>query len=152
MGEVVERKVHDGTQTLTHRIVASAARISPAPRPATNPAFSGRGPVLSLAALVLLTAACGRGPTTDILPGGIPARTDLHQASTLPPESVRTVARRDFGWRLIYHPNRAPMNAEQGAARALCGLERRAVARIERIPRSDPYADPGAAIIDVICA
>ena len=31
-------------------------------------------------------------------------------------------------------------------------LKSRAVARIERIPRVDPYADPGAAIIDVYCA
>ncbi|MFD2815370.1 hypothetical protein ACFSYD_14925 [Paracoccus aerius] len=68
------------------------------------------------------------------------------------PDAVRTVARRDFGWRLIYHPARAPAGADQGAARALCGLERRAVARIERIPRVDPYVDPGAAIIDVYCA
>lgn len=106
---------------------------------------------LSLAALLTL-AACGGRPTEDILRGGIPARTDLHQASTLPPESVRTVARRDFGWRLIYHPARAPINAEQGAAAALCGLERRRPARIEHIPRIDPYADPGAAIIDIYCA
>lgn len=106
---------------------------------------------LSLTALMALTA-CGRAPTDDILRGGIPAMTNLHQASTLPPDAVRTVARRDFGWRLIYHPARAPLGAEQGAARALCGLERRAVARIERIPRVDPYADPGAAIIDVYCA
>lgn len=105
------------------------------------------------AGLVLLTlAACGRAPTDDILRGGIPAMTDLHQASTLPPESVRTVARRDFGWRLIYHPARAPAGADQGAARALCGLERRPVARIERVPRIDPLADPGAAIIDIFCA
>lgn len=106
---------------------------------------------LSLAALVTLTA-CGRAPTDDILRGGVPAMTNLHQASTLPPDSVRTVARRDFGWRLIYHPARAPAGADQGAARALCGLERRAVARIERIPRMDPLADPGAAIIDIHCA
>lgn len=104
-----------------------------------------------LAALLALSA-CGRQPTDDILRGGIPARTDLHQASTLPPDSVRTVARRDFGWRLIYHPARAPAGADQGAARALCGLERRRVARIERLPRLDPAADPGAAIIDIICA
>ena len=56
------------------------------------------------------------------------------------------------------HDPRAPgrpeaeSGADQGAARALCGLERRGVARIERIPRADPYADPGAAIIDVYCA
>lgn len=106
---------------------------------------------LSLAALLTLTA-CGSGPTEDILRGGIPARTDLHAASTLPPESVRTVARRDYGWRLIYHPARAPANAGQRAAGALCGLERRPVARIERVPRTDPYADPGAAIIDITCA
>ena len=106
---------------------------------------------LSLTALLALTA-CGRAPADDILRGGIPAMTNLHQASSLPPDAVRTVARRHFGWRLIYHPARAPAGAEQGAARALCGLERRAVARIERIPRVDPYADPGAAIIDVYCA
>lgn len=90
--------------------------------------------------------------TEDLLRGGIPARTNLHQASTLPPDSVRTVSMRDYGWRLIYHPTRAPANAEQGAARALCGLERRAVARIEHIPRIDPFADPGARIIDIHCA
>lgn len=106
---------------------------------------------LSLAALLALTA-CGRAPTDDTLPGGIPAMTNLHQASTLPTDSVRTVARRDFGWRLIYHPARAPAGADQGAARALCGLERRRVGRIERLPRLDPTADPGAAIIDIICA
>ncbi|SNT72657.1 hypothetical protein [Paracoccus seriniphilus] len=90
--------------------------------------------------------------TSDILPGGIPASTDLHEASTLPPNAVRTVARRDYGWRLIYHPSRAPANAETDAARALCGLERRPVAAIEHIPRLDPYADPGATIIDITCA
>lgn len=90
--------------------------------------------------------------TDDILPGGIPASTNLHEASTLPPDSVRTVARRDYGWRLIYHPARAPANADRGAARALCGLERRAVAAIDYVPRLDPYADPGAAIIDITCA
>ncbi len=111
----------------------------------------GRAVPLSLAALLTLTA-CGRAPTDDILPGGIPAMTNLHQASALPPDSVRTVARRDYGWRLIYHPARAPGDAEQRAARALCGLERRPVARIDRIPRLDPYADPGAAIIDITCA
>ncbi|MCZ0962165.1 hypothetical protein [Paracoccus benzoatiresistens] len=106
---------------------------------------------LSLTALMALSA-CGRAPTNDILPGGIPARTNLHEASTLPPDSVRTVARRDFGWRVIYHPSRAPAGADQAAARALCGLERRRVARIEPVPRLDPSADPGAAIIDIICA
>lgn len=111
----------------------------------------GRAAPLSLAALLTLTA-CGRAPTDDILRGGIPAMTDLHQASTLPADSVRTVARRDYGWRLIYHPANAPADAEQRAARALCGLERRAPARIDRIPRLDPYADPGAAIIDITCA
>ena len=105
---------------------------------------------LSLVSLMAL-AACGRAPTDDILRGGIPAMTDLHQASTLPPDSVRTVARRDFGWRLIYHPARAPAGADRRAAHALCGLERRRVARIERLPRLDPRADPGAAIIDIIC-
>lgn len=109
------------------------------------------GAGLSLFALLAL-GACGARPTKDVLRGGIPANTDLHQASNLPPDSVRTVARRDYGWRLIYHPARAPASADQGAARALCGLERRGVARINRIPRIDPYADPGAAIIDIYCA
>ncbi|MBU3029945.1 hypothetical protein KNW02_07415 [Paracoccus sp. XHP0099] len=105
---------------------------------------------LSLAALLAL-AACGDRMTEDMLPGGIPARTDLHVASALPPDAVRTVARRDFGWRLIYHPARAPANADQDAARALCGLERRRPGRIEQVPRIEPYADPGAAIIDIYC-
>lgn len=110
---------------------------------------SGAG--LAVLAVLALTA-CGGRPTDDVLRGGVPANTNLHAASNLPADSVRTVARRDFGWRLIYHPARAPNAAEQGAARALCGLERRRVARIERIPRVDPYSDPGAAIIDVYCA
>lgn len=106
---------------------------------------------LSLATLLALMA-CGSAPTEDILRGGVPARVDLHQASSLPAESVRTVARRDFGWRLIYHPARAPANADQGAARALCGLEHRRPARIEHVPRIDPMADPGAVVIDIFCA
>ncbi|RMC32394.1 hypothetical protein [Paracoccus alkanivorans] len=106
---------------------------------------------LSFAALLTLTA-CGGKPTDLVLPGGIPARTDLHRASSLPADSVRTVARRDYGWRLIYHPARAPASADQGAARALCGLESRRVARIEHVPRIDPYTDPGAAMIDIYCA
>ncbi|WP_147391948.1 hypothetical protein [Paracoccus onubensis] len=103
-------------------------------------------------ATVLALSACGAGKSEElILPGGIPARTNLHEASTLPPESVRTVARRDYGWRLIYHPARAPASAGQAAARALCDLESRSVQRIENIPRIDPYADYGAAIIDIYC-
>ncbi len=124
----------------------------PAPGAQARPARGcGGAAPLSLAALLTL-GACGDRSSELVLRGGIPATTDLHQASTLPPESVRTVARRDFGWRVIYHPARAPANADQGAARALCGLESRAVARIDRVPRLDPAADPGAAIIDIICA
>ncbi|MFV0303283.1 MAG: hypothetical protein ACK5IP_20850 [Paracoccus sp. (in: a-proteobacteria)] len=116
-------------------------------------AFPARRSCLPVTALALLTlTACGSKPTDDILRGGVPAMTDLHQASTLPAESVRTVARRDYGWRLIYHPARAPADAEQGAARALCGLERRRPQRIEHITRIDPLADPGARIIDIYCA
>lgn len=106
---------------------------------------------LSLAALLALTA-CGERMTTDILPGGIPARTDLHMATTLPPASVRTVARRDFGWRVIYQPSLAPPDAESRAALALCGLERRAPAFVQPQPRLDPFADPGARIFDIHCA
>lgn len=102
---------------------------------------------------VLALSACGGGKPTDlILPGGIPAKTNLHDASALPSDSVRTVARRDYGWRLIYHPSRAPASARQTAARALCGLESRSVAHIETVPRIDPSADYGAAIIDIHCA
>lgn len=116
-------------------------------------ARQGKAAFFAVISLLVLTACGGGGRGSDtILPGGIPASTDLHLASKLPAESVRTVARRDYGWRLIYHPARAPDNAEQGAARALCGLERRAISRIEHIPRIDPYADPGAAIIDIYCA
>lgn len=106
---------------------------------------------LSLAAFLALTA-CGERMTTDILPGGVPARTDLHRATTLPPASVRTVARRDFGWRVIYLPALAPPDAESRAAVALCGLERRAPAFVRPQPRLDPLADPGARIFDIHCA
>lgn len=108
-------------------------------------------PMLGLA-LVLLSGACARGPSEDILRGGIPARTDLHQSTGLPGEAVRTVNRNDAGWRLIYHPTRVPAGAEQQAARALCGLERKGVAQILRLPLDAPHDDPGAAKIDVICA
>lgn len=108
-------------------------------------------PMLGLS-LMLLAAACGRAPTEDMLRGGVPARTNLHQSTTLPAEAVRTVNRNDAGWRLIYHPSRAPAAAEQQAARALCGLEHRRVARIVRLPMDAPGDDPGAAKIDVICA
>ncbi len=105
-----------------------------------------------LAGLLVLSAACARGPSEDILRGGVPARTNLHQTTGLPPEAVRTVNRNDAGWRLIFHPGNAPVGAEQQAARALCGLERRAVAQIVRLPLDAPYDDPGASKIDIICA
>lgn len=128
-----------------------------------TPAGSRRGPggfmpartprSLALAGLLLaLAAGCGRAPTDDILPGGVPAKTNLHEASGLPPEAVRTVNRNDAGWRLIFHPGRAPAGAEQQAARALCGLERRRVAQIVRRPLDAPTDDPGATKIDIICA
>lgn len=119
------------------------------PTPARPPLQAARW--LSLVALMGL-AACGDRMTTDILPGGIPARTDLHLATGLPPESVRTVARRDFGWRVIYRPAYAPPNSESRAAVALCGLERRAPLRIQHRARLDPFVDPGARIFDIYCA
>lgn len=127
-------------------------RYQAEPPAAADRARIVRGLRLPAAMALLWLCACGAKPTDDILRGGVPAMTDLHQASTLPAESVRTVARRDFGWRLIYHPTRAPADAEQGAARALCGLERRRPARIEHQQRTDPLADPGARIIDIYCA
>lgn len=107
---------------------------------------------LAAVAILLLSAACSRGPTDDILPGGIPARTNLHASTGLPSEAVRTVNRNDAGWRLIFHPGRAPAGAEQQAARALCGLERRGVSQIMRLPMQSPNDDPGATMIDVLCA
>lgn len=105
-----------------------------------------------LVLLTLLTAACGRrGPTEDILPGGVPAATDLHRASTLPPQSVRTVNRNDAGWRLIFHPASAPPGAEQGASYALCGLERKQPVLIRELPIEAPEDDPGARKIDIVC-
>ena len=108
--------------------------------------------VLPVALMILTLAACNRGPTEDILRGGVPARTDLQQTTGLPPHAVRTVNRNDAGWRLIYHPANAPVGAEQQAAHALCGLERRAVAQIVRLPLDAPDDDPGASKIDIICA
>ncbi|WP_216019799.1 hypothetical protein [Paracoccus sp. C2R09] len=121
------------------------------PQPARARALPGRATPWSLLAMLTL-AACGERMTTDILPGGIPARTNLHEASGLPAESVRTVSRRDYGWRVIYQPSAAPADAESRAAMALCGLERRSPMRIVQQPRLDPTADPGARIFDIHCA
>lgn len=86
-----------------------------------------------------------------MLRGGVPAATNLHSASTLPPQSVRTVNRNDAGWRVIFHPAAAPPGAEQGAARALCGLERKRPVEIRELPLAGPGDDPGARKIDIIC-
>lgn len=107
-------------------------------------------PAMILSLLAAL-AACSRAPTEDILRGGVPARTDLHQTTALPPESIRSVARKDAGWRLIYHPARAPVNAEQSAAAALCRLEKKRPEQLIVVPMSAPEDDPGARMIDVIC-
>lgn len=104
----------------------------------------------ALALLIALTA-CSRGPTEDILRGGVPARTDLHRASTLPPQSVRTVNRNDAGWRVIYHPANAQVGADQNAASALCGLERKRPTAIIELPLTAPGDDPGARKIDIVC-
>lgn len=109
-----------------------------------------RAAPFSLVAMLTLSACGDR--STDLVLNRVPARTDLHQASTLPPESVRTVSRKDYGWRLIYHPSRAPAGAGTRAGAALCALERRRVAGIDPIPRTDPTADPGAVILDIHCA
>lgn len=101
--------------------------------------------------LLALVAACGRAPTDDILRGGVPARTDLHATTALPAASVRSVARKDAGWRLIFHPDRAPANAEQSAAAALCRLEGKRPEQLVIQPMTAPEDDPGARMIDVIC-
>lgn len=112
--------------------------------------FDGQSVVLALGVSLVL-AACGAAPTDDILRGGVPARTDLHQTTNLPTESIRSVARKDAGWRLIYHPARAPVNAEQRASAALCRLERKRPQQIVVLPMTAPEDDPGARMIDVIC-
>ena len=45
----------------------------------------------------------------------------------------------------------APAGAEQGAARALCGLERKRPVEIRDLPLAGPGDDPGARKIDIIC-
>lgn len=117
------------------------------------PAAATRSPagLAGVAALLLLGACGARAPTDLILPGGIPARTDLQAASTLPPEAARSIARKEAGWRVIYHPGRAPQGADQRAAAALCGLERKRPVGIVALPMGAPLDDPGARMIDIIC-
>ncbi|HMQ41079.1 MAG TPA: hypothetical protein PKC09_07375 [Paracoccus sp. (in: a-proteobacteria)] len=116
------------------------------------PASAGRllAPSAVIAALTL--SACGPRNTDEVLRGGVPARTNLPHASALPPESVRTVARRDYGWRVIYHPASAPADADHRAAAALCGLESRRVGRVEQAMQVSPLDDPGSRMIDIYCA
>ncbi|MFB9224971.1 hypothetical protein [Paracoccus cavernae] len=137
--------------TAGHRIVCA----DPAARRVTGPWGSGlvpKAPRLMLALpLLAALAACGRAPTDDILRGGVPARTDLHATTALPADAVRSVARKDAGWRLIYHPDRAPQNAEQRAGAALCRLEGKRPEQLVILPMSSPTDDPGARMIDVIC-
>ena len=116
------------------------------------PAFAGGWIAPSALIATLCLTACGPRNTDDILRGGVPARTNLPQATTLPVEAVRTVSRRDFGWRLIYHPVSAPADADQQAAYALCRLESRGVNRIEHVPSTAPGDDPGTRMIDIFCA
>lgn len=107
---------------------------------------------VAMLAAGLVTGSCGARNTDEILRGGVPARTDLPLATSLPVESVRTVSRRSFGWRVIYQPGSAPTDADQRAASALCGLEKRAVSRIEPVAMISPADDPGTRKIDIICA
>ena len=116
------------------------------------PAFAGGWIAPSALIATLCLTACGPRNTDEMLRGGVPARTNLPHATTLPVEAVRTVARRDFGWRLIYHPVSAPADADQQAAYALCRLESRGVNRIEHVPSTAPGDDPGTRMIDIFCA
>lgn len=120
----------------------------------TAPAFAGQrfAPSALIAATVLTLTACGPRNTDEILRGGVPARTNLPHATSLPPDAVRTVSRREFGWRVIYHPVSAPADADARAATALCRLESRGVAQVEHVPSFTPEDDPGTRMIDIFCA
>lgn len=119
----------------------------------TMPAFAGRrlAPPALIAATILISS-CGPRNTDEVLRGGVPARTNLPQATNLPPDAVRTVSRRDFGWRLIYHPASAPADADARAATALCRLESRGVASVSQVAQASPLDDPGTRMIDIFCA
>lgn len=128
----------------------NASHATAEPTPATA---GGRlVPSAVMAAAVLTLTACGPRNTDEVLRGGVPAMTNLPRATSLPPESVRTVSRHDYGWRLIYHPASAPANADARAAQALCRLESRRVARVEQAMQVSPLDDPGARMIDIYCA
>lgn len=120
-------------------------------RPAPTRAVARLGCGLSLIAVLLAAAGCSRPMTDDILPGGVPARTNLHATTQMPPDAIRTVARNDAGWRLIYHPARAPADAAHRASAALCSLESKRATQIVIVPMTAPQDDPGATMIDVVC-
>lgn len=114
--------------------------------------FSVRGlfiPTILLTALAV--SGCASRAPTDLVLKGVPARTNLHQATGLPPEAVRTVVRRDGGWTMIYRPALAPPDADVQAARALCQLERKAMTSVLPAPLEMPFDDPGSAAITVRC-
>lgn len=126
----------------------SHAKADPAPAPArrriAHPAL--------FAAAVLTLSSCGPRSTDELLRGGVPASTNLPRATSLPPDAVRTVSRRDFGWRLIYHPSSAPADADARAATALCRLESRGVDYVSPVAQVSPLDDPGTRMIDIYCA
>lgn len=117
------------------------SRLAPLPRRASVP----------MMAAILALSACGGRVTDDVLRGGVPAATNLPRATGLPPASVRTVARKDYGWRVIYLPQAAPVDAEGRAGSALCGLERKRLSRVEPLAMIEPWEDPGARKIDIHC-
>ncbi|MFV0411164.1 MAG: hypothetical protein ACK5LJ_16135 [Paracoccus sp. (in: a-proteobacteria)] len=118
-----------------------------------GPAIAGRRLAAAAPAAVtaLVLSSCG-GTTDEMLRGGVPASTNLPRATSLPADAVRTVSRHDYGWRLIYHVESAPANADSRAANALCGLESRHVARVEQTAQIAPEDDPGTRKIDIYCA
>ncbi|MRX50749.1 hypothetical protein GI374_09880 [Paracoccus sp. S-4012] len=115
---------------------------------------AARTVALAGAAVAVLTlAACA--PET-IAPGvaggtmrGLPASTNLHAATGLPPGAVYSVAQTARGWRVLYHASAATPSA---VGQRLCASAGRPLAGVSE-GRTQGAGDlPGARLIEITCA